>query len=151
MIIREADLNDLEELILMIARAHEELPEYKVLGLSIPKVAESLASLITLDNGCLFVVDEGDKITGMIGGIMLDFWFSDDMYATDLVLYVDKEYRTKNYGYRLVKSFVKWAKDNDADEISTGISSGLDIDKAGRLFERLGFKYKGKMYSLKKE
>lgn len=149
--IKEASLDDLEEILLMLHEASNELPEYNVLGFSMAKTARSIGGLIIGDHGIVNLVEVKGETVGIIVGVVLDYWFNDDTYATDLVLYVKKEYRTSNYGYRLIKSFINWAASKDVEEITTGISSGVDIDKAGRLFERMGFKNKGKMYSRKRK
>lgn len=53
--------------------------------------------------------------------------------------------------WRLIKHYVMWAQAKGAAMTMFGVSSGIDIDRAGALIERAGFPRIGALYALGEE
>lgn len=89
---------------------------------------------------------DGDKLAGIFIGGLSEFYFGNDLLASDLLWYVGKEYRGSRTGLRLLKMFQSWASDLGANKVQVGISSGLSMDRTGALLERMGFSQIGGLY-----
>ena len=91
--------------------------------------------------------DDGVLVGVFIGSISR-FYFGDDQLASDLLWYVDKDYRGTRVGVRLLKEFKKWATEKNVNRIQVGISSGLSMDRTGALLEKMGFTQIGGLYKV---
>ena len=97
---------------------------------------------------CALVGDERGYYGGIIGIISTQF-FSDDVCASDLGLFVLPEFRGGSAAIKLVKVYEDWAIANGAKEISLSQSTGIAIEKTMALYEHLGYELTG--FSAKKE
>lgn len=111
------------------------------------KFKQTVASLMGSKKGIvLVVVDDQDQPQGFLLGIVDDLFFSQERYGTDLAVYVREGYR--HHAAKLLKQFVAWAKSKPkVAHIAMGVSSGIgDIDRVGRIYERLGMSRVGGIY-----
>lgn len=67
--------------------------------------------------------------------------------AWDLLTYVVPEHRG-GLGIRLIKAYIERAKLLDIDDIHIGVSTGLEPERTGKLYERLGFRHIGGGYAM---
>tara|TARA_B100001250_G_scaffold380115_1_gene371309 strand:- start:57 stop:527 length:471 start_codon:yes stop_codon:yes gene_type:complete len=67
-------------------------------------------------------------------------FFGNDLTATDLILYVLPEHRGSTIAIRILKEYEKWAISQNVDEISLGISTGINVERTGQFYERLGYR-----------
>lgn len=81
------------------------------------------------------VIDEG-KIVGVFIGIVIESWFGPDKMASDLAWYVHPDHRGIQ-SVKLLKSFIKWAKDSGAKQVRPGVSTASK--SAREIYQRLGF------------
>lgn len=84
---------------------------------------------------------------GFMLGIASPSFYSDDVVATEICLYVMPEKRGGMQAARLIKAFVSWADEQRASEIVAGVSVGINDPVADGLYMRLGFAKRGKVYS----
>ncbi len=100
-------------------------------------VEKTIRNLI--ENNQFVVVAESDnkEIIGVMLGLIEKSWFGKDFIASDLTLLVKKNFRGGLVAFRLVKSFIKWAKLAGASQIRPGVSSGNF--EADVFYKRLGF------------
>lgn len=99
----------------------------------------------------LWVAEHNNKIVGFMLVIKEQHWFSRSKYASDICFCVNPQYG--NYAPLMIKRFIKWAKsDPKITDITLGISSGLDLDeRAGRMYQNIGFTKVGGIYALLEE
>lgn len=71
------------------------------------------------------------------------------MVASDYLFYITPERRGTSLGYRLVKQYVEWAESMACCEVRLSIASGINEERVGRMYERLGFESFGTVYNLK--
>ena len=95
------------------------------------------------------IVDDNDDPQGFLLGMVTEFFFSKEMYATDVAFYVREGYR--NYAMNIVKAFISWAKSKPkVKQIKMAISSGMDTDgRTGMMYELLGFENLGGIYIMR--
>jgi GNAT superfamily N-acetyltransferase len=98
------------------------------------------------DQYCALVADRGGRIVGMLGGYLTEYLFCDETTACDELVFVEPAARGSSAGVRLVREFRKWAAARGAREICLGISTGVDRERIGSLYERLGFACVGGVY-----
>jgi GNAT superfamily N-acetyltransferase len=87
------------------------------------------------------------EFRGFIIMSMNEEFFNHVKWAADLSLYVAPEFRGSSLVIRLLDSAEKWAKENGARDITIFHNTGIDTDKAPKLFNKLGFHMKGYIFA----
>ena len=88
-----------------------------------------------MENGVIFVIEEDGIVVGMLGGLINQFFFSEEKYAAELIWYVRPEYRGSVSAKKLPLMFEAWAKDQGAKHICMA-SLDKTLDK---FYARLGY------------
>ena len=146
MITRQPTYKDIDLLIDLGARLHAE-SAYAFLPYNEEKVRQLIFSYIEDDETQFGLIAEtGDVIIGMIGGYLVEYYFCDEKIACDIVLFVDQQYRGGMAAIRLIRGFQKWAKAHGARELCLGITTNVQTELTGKLYQRLGFNRAGSLY-----
>ena len=146
--IRFALACDVDRLVEMFGKLHAE-SHYSNLPLSNEKLRAFFAGLI--DDGFLMVSQRDGKIIGMMAGAIHEHYFTDALFASDYVLYVEPAFRGGMTAARLLDSFTAWAIKAGADVVTVGTTTGINADQTGRFFEGMGFEKIGGLYQLGKQ
>lgn len=107
------------------------------------KVSQRIGILIELERGIAIVATEGEKIIGGFIGAVEPHWFGDDLQAYDLALFILPEKREGLTAVRLIKEYIRQAKEQGASQISIANSTGFEPDRVKRLFEFCMFSHVG--------
>jgi len=67
-------------------------------------------------------------------------WFGNAETASDLIVYIDPKYRGGRGFIKLIKAYEEWARSRGAVELVLSVSTGINTQKTGQLYERLGYK-----------
>jgi len=111
------------------------------------KTAETIRRLI---EGEFAVVHEVDGvIDGFLLGYTAELWFSRDLGAFDLGLYVREDRRGGSIAFRLVAAYLDWARVKGATEITISSSCGVEKDSITRLMLGTGFTHVGGVFKRK--
>jgi GNAT superfamily N-acetyltransferase len=94
-----------------------------------------------LDNGFIYY----DGMCLLIGSVFTQ-WFCDDVFAADTLLYTKKEHRGKGLAKIAAKTFIQWAQENGATQISFGQSTGVNEKEFNRMADSLGLNKVGAVY-----
>ena len=141
--IRRANLDDAFIILLLLKEMHEGTV------INIPNIKlECLARKVdnVIKNGIVFVTYNNEGfITGSIGGIYANDWWSDEKHLSDLWFFVSKNYRKSRSAIMLAKYFINFAKSIKMSVRLGHVFSG-DIERKDKFFERLGFKKAGSVY-----
>ena len=113
----------------------------KVRGLIIDYIEDN-------DTRCGLVAENNGIIIGMIGGYLIDYYFCNETLVSDEVLFVKSNRRGGMTAMRLIDELRQWARDRGARELCLGISTNVQIETTGKLYERLGFTYVGGIYKI---
>jgi GNAT superfamily N-acetyltransferase len=138
----EADIPDLVEL---GRHMHAESPEYRGIRYDVDRVAATLQRL--LDGGGIIFVHEADgEIRGGIAGLLGEFWFSSERYASDLALFLHPEHRHGLIAVKLTLAFHAWAGRLGARRVVMGVTTGVNTEKTGQLYRSLGMVDSGNLF-----
>jgi hypothetical protein len=116
-------------------------------GIDEQKFRMFLAGMMGSNKGIvLLVTDDDNRPQGFLLGMIDDFFFSRQRYASDLAVYVRQGYR--HLAPRLFKRFIDWAESKPRiAHVMLGITSGIgDPDRTGRMYENLGLSRIGGIY-----
>ena len=141
--IRLATVEDLSEIYMMLNVMHSETIE----GTS-PIDSEKLTSAINnaLHKGVVIVFDVNGKIAGSIAGMETSDWWSSEKYLADMWFFVYKEHRRSNIAAKLIKSFMRVAKEAQF-KIKLGHVYSGDGERKEKFYERLGLSKVGSLYT----
>ena len=144
--VRPAESRDIETIVALGARMHRE-SQYREFEFSPSKVAGYIELVVRRPSlYCLFVAQRWDQIIGFIGGYWQSVLFGPMRVAFDSAFYVVPEHRGSTAAKRLVTALRDWARDQGAAELCLGISSGINTERAERLYEHLGLTRAGALY-----
>jgi GNAT superfamily N-acetyltransferase len=146
--IREATPDDIEHIIPLAVLMHHET-RYCLARFDVDKTVDFLLSSIQDDEFLVIVAenDEGEIVGGFVG-FASALYFSHDLYASDLGLYVAPDRRGGHAAVKLISHYVGWAmqKKVPPDFIQLGITTGVMLEETGQFFELLGFRKMGALY-----
>lgn len=151
--IRPAMEADLEALVELGRQMHAEswyahMPfDDAVLRLTLQKILQ--VGFAYVHERPSLVDGEANKVDGGMIGLLCPSWFGPGYYAADLSIFVTANARGGLTAYRLVDAFIDWAKRNGAMEVNLGISTNVQPDLLGGLYERIGFTRVGGIYKLR--
>jgi len=83
----------------------------------------------------------------MIAAYLTDYIFCDEPVVNDDLLFVKASHRGGTVAIRMVRGLERWASARGAREVFLGVSTGIAVERTGRLYQRLGFRHVGGVYS----
>ncbi len=98
------------------------------------------------ETSCLWVGEEDHALTGLLAGRVDPYMFCTEYVAHDTLFYVAPRHRGSGVAQALVVAFRDWAQHRGARELSLSISTGVQVRRIGRLYERLGLHFVGGNY-----
>lgn len=123
----------------MVPAIHAE-SRYRDSKLSIEKVERLFDDTLQNKNQCCFLLWKKGECIGLFAGIAVAHYFTNDVYASDLMFYVVPKERKTRAALLLVRAFERWAAMLNCVEISVGISTDVETEKVARFYEKLGYK-----------
>jgi RimJ/RimL family protein N-acetyltransferase len=94
---------------------------------------------VMLKHGVVLVSVEGDKITGVIAGLVTpNTWFPDQLDLMELFWFVEEKYRGSSAALRLLREFTKRGKALDVKRIV--MSSETHSPLSNNAYEKRGYK-----------
>jgi len=94
--------------------------------------------------GYAVVAEHKGELTGFMFGCATPLWFARARAATDIVTYAE----TPGDGYRMIRRFMKWAWSiPNVVEVTLAQSSGLDVERSGKIYERCGLARVGGLFT----
>lgn len=107
---------------------------------------ERLLTNLAAGKGCLLVAERDGEIIGGFAGVLTPYYFSEEMMAVDLALFVSQDRRGGLAAVMLIRSFIEWAFQNGAREALLGTNFGAE-SKANQLYGRIGLGQVGGLFS----
>lgn len=109
---------------------------------------------IAILNACLagretfcIVVEDKDQIVGFAIGYVVEHFFTTQLFAQDMLVYVTPEHRSRNAGSLLLMAFEDHVHSLFGNiPIMVGITTGVTPEKTGELYEFMGFKRSGSLF-----
>tara|TARA_Y100001938_G_C8050326_1_gene411333 strand:- start:35 stop:481 length:447 start_codon:yes stop_codon:yes gene_type:complete len=137
-VIRAMKEDDLPYLIKMGERFYNETPEYRKYKFDEIKLKQLGWICLTQPENICLVYDKGG-IKGMMSGAVYEQFFSFDLTASELFLFVEKTARGALIGKKLIKAFELWANSMGAKETRVGVSSAITPDRTIGFYKVLGY------------
>lgn len=134
-------------LMLELGKAMHEESRFRAFKFNDEKVTRFFSAAVRVPE--LIVLVDGDPVHAMLVAYVQQFWWGDDLESDDLLLYVAPEKRGKSSAIRLVNEYKRIAKRMGVADPRLSTGTGVETQRTGKLFERLGFEGTGLMYSLK--
>lgn len=147
--VRPATFDDIPVLVRLGRSMHGE-SRFRSISFSETKLAQVLANLLK-ERMCVLVAERDGEVRGLFLGIVTQYYFSDEQLAIDLALFVEPGARGGMTGAALVRTFVAWAKERGIRHLELGVSTGVLVEETSALFERLGFKRQGSLFTMEIE
>ncbi|MFA5401803.1 MAG: GNAT family N-acetyltransferase [Dehalococcoidia bacterium] len=147
MIIRQITHDDIPKLIEIGLMCHQE-SEYNIMSFSANKCIALCERIISEPQMLGMVTVKDNETTGVLVAAAIPAYFSDEINASDLLVYVPPEYRGTRAFYLLCLSYIGWARTKGARLIFLRNTTGIEADKVGRLYERMGFSRVGGIYRM---
>lgn len=139
-IIRKGVRSDIPAIIEMARSMHAESPRYRTLGFEAEKInALALHLMLNPGAGGVLVAEKEDKLVGMFAFHVGQHFFSNDTFASDVVMYVRPEHRSGSIFPRLVAAFETWADAYGVKEKLLGVSAEIDSQRVVAVLERMGY------------
>lgn len=143
MMIRPATHQDIPRMVELGALMHGESPTFCRLQFDAAKLAATIASLIDAPTGFAHVAEQGDQLAGGMLAMVAPHYFSPDLVACDLALFMAPEHRGGMAAVRLVSAYADWAQGQGAVITQIGVMTGVNVDKTEALLHRLGWHRSG--------
>ncbi len=145
--IRNAQVSDLPALMALGRRLHIKSP-YPDVPIDTLTCGATLGQCISSAFGFAVVAVQDDQMTGLMLGAAVPLWFSKKRSATDFICYAERA----GDGYRMIRRFVQWAwAIPNVVEITLAQSSGIDVDRTAKLYERAGLIRVGSLFTAVRE
>lgn len=81
----------------------------------------------------------GGGIAGFFCAAEATHFFGRDRYACDVAVYVHPDHRGGPGFVRMMKAYEAWCRIRGVREIHIGLSTGIELEKTARLYEKLGY------------
>ena len=92
------------------------------------------------DSTVILSLSDGRPV-GMIAGTVQPFLFNNDRVATEIVWWMDEDFRKGRKSFQLLNAFEYWAKNvAKCDTILMSTLNSLQSDRIGKLYEKRGYK-----------
>jgi GNAT superfamily N-acetyltransferase len=141
--LREATLDDLDQLLAIGRRMAEESPRFGRLQFDAERLAVTLRAAIESPYAFTWVCARGDRVVGCMFAVLTPHWFSPDLTSCDLALFMLPEHRGTLAPARLLNAYATWARGRGAKHILFGVMTGVHVEETVRLCERLGWRRAG--------
>lgn len=146
--IRDARVQDLHQLVSLIETFYDEAPYQN------PEINKDQALFVLNemlpqlgDKVYLRVAEVGGKVAGAIFAERQPDLWSNAEKVLEHFIYVLPEFRGKPVTGRLLIDFAKWSQIRPS-VVRVEAGSGLDDEKVGKVFEKLGWTYRAKLYGM---
>jgi hypothetical protein len=145
--IRNAQTGDLPQLIKLARRLKAKSP-YADVPDDVLTFGNTLGQCINNAFGLALVAVHDGEITGFMLAAAVPLWFSKKRAASDIVTYAE----SPRDGLRMIRKFIRWAwAIPNVIEVTMAQSSGIDIERSGKIYERMGLVRVGAIYTAVRE
>ncbi len=142
--IRNAQIADLPRIANMIKRLLPQTP-YASLPFDLTLFGQTFGQCISSALGFAVVSEKDGELDGIMLAAAQPLWFTRGRQATDFVTYAERS----GVGYFMIKRFLDWAWTvPNVVEVTLAQSSGIDIERTIKLYERAGLKRVGSIFTI---
>lgn len=144
-LVRRAIPADVDRMVAMGQAMHAE-STCAHLNFNAAKFKNLLLSAAASPNRLALVAASGEQLHGMLLGYVVEYFFGNDKVASDQLVYVAPNWRGTLAAKKLITAYRDWAASLGAKEVGLGTTTGVNTERTGRFYERLGFARVGAVY-----
>ena len=111
-------------------------------GLGVATTAK-IRNLVLSPKTLVLLAWDGDELVGYTCGVVHESVFNERLRVTDIGVYVEPEYRSGSVSRRMIDYLERWAKQQGAEELWLGQTTGGELTQVEKYYNRLGYKTKG--------
>lgn len=137
--IRPAISADIPRMVDLGRAMHGESPVFCRLRFDAEKLAATIANTISSPAGFAYVAEQGGQVAGGMLAMVAPHYFSPDLVACDLALFMAPEHRGGMAAVRLISAYIGWAEERGAVVKQLGLMTGVNVEKTEALLHRLGW------------
>jgi L-amino acid N-acyltransferase YncA len=145
--IRNATHEDVPKLVELAKAMHAD-SKFNHFNFYPTKLDALMHALVDSEDGFALVAEKAGVVIGGFIGYITTHFFGTDRTACDYGTFVRKTERG-GAGSLLIAEYVKQAKQRGVAEIVIANSTGMDLNKVAKAFERAGFSHDGHVYSMR--
>lgn len=146
--IRDAKQEDLPRLMELAKAMHAESPRFSQLRFNEIKSYQFLAMMIYSESFFFKVVERNGILIGGMAAFISPQWFSDDMIASDIALFISPECRGGMAAAKLIRAYKEWAVQSGAVLQTLGISTGVQVEETRQFMTAIGCKQFGYLFEV---
>lgn len=143
--IRNATLEDMPRILELAREMHLE-SRFAQYEFSDFRLQHTMTDIINSETGIAIVFEQDGEIIGGIAAYVFAQYFGYTLAAQDLVFFITKEARGGSAYLKIMKEYIKQAKEKGAEDILIGVSAGIKTEKIDALYKRMGFTEIGHIY-----
>lgn len=98
------------------------------------------------DDRIALVYERSGTVSGVFFGHIDRLWFSHETCGFDDLLFVAPGARGRMAAARMLRRYEEWCRKKGCSAALVGVSSGVMMDRTGRMLERLGYGRIGGLY-----
>lgn len=145
---RRAMEKDIPAMLVLAKHMHAE-SSYNYVPFSPSRTEYTIREAIKSTSSRIVLVAEVEnEVVAFFGAHAEMYTFSTAVATYDFALYVDKKHRSLGIVVPIIKEYVRWATELKATDIFLGNTASPLEDRVYRLFEKMGFKYAGKIHRM---
>lgn len=141
--IREATPYDIPRLVALGGQMHAESPAFQGMRFDAGKLADTIGAAMGSPMGFVRVAEREGLVIGGMVALAMPHYFSPDIVACDLALFVAPEHRGGMAAARLLAAYRDWGRDLGAVKVQMGVMAGVESWMVEALCERLGARRAG--------
>jgi GNAT superfamily N-acetyltransferase len=144
--VRAARMADIPTIV-EVGRAMVAESRYRGMEFAPDKVTAAMEAIVMGPAGAGFIAEHDGQIIGGAFAFLTSPWFSREPIACDLAVFVAPEHRRNGVAVQLVQAILWWAKQIGVHHVDLSISTGVEAEATGRLYEKLGGSFVGGIYT----
>lgn len=142
--IRRATSADIPRLVDLGRVMHAEAPNFCGMRFDAARLAATVGSVIGNEaHGFARVAERNDLVIGGLVAVATPHFFSPDLVACDLALFVAPEHRGGIAVARLVAAYRDWGRALGVAKVQIGLMTGIETERVEALLNRLGARRAG--------
>jgi GNAT superfamily N-acetyltransferase len=142
--IRMATLDDIPRMVDLGAQMHAESPEFCGMQFDPGRLANTIAAVIgNTGGGFARVLERDGQVIGGLLAMATPHYFSPDLVACDLAMFIAPEHRGGLAAVRLLAAYRDWGRAIGAVKVQLGVMAGIESWMVEALCERLGARRAG--------
>lgn len=136
--LRLATLDDIPRMIELGRAMHAESAAFSAMSFDADRLASTARVAVESPHGFAAVVERDGVVIGGLLAMATPHYFSRDLVACDLALFIDSQRRGGMAAARLIGAYADWARSVGAAKTLLAIMAGINSDVLEALCLRLG-------------